>query len=367
MGLSPLCDSSCQSKNEKNNKNNPVDQNYNNAENQINPLSSEYLQNNNSQIPNKNENNIINQSVVSRGENQNTIGINNSIQMSNNMNTPGLNNSSINPFDNTPSPRQSNIQNSGMRPQQMENSVELKVSSRINLNTSVIKSNPKFICTKTIEGHKDNISCIIELSSGCIASGSYDKTVEIWDLDSQTAMKSIPASGRVFCLLEFVPGILLIGTDTNNIEICNINESNSCEEKKFEGHKLWVNCLTKCDDNYFASGSNDSDIRIWNFYEKQPYNVLSDHEDNVFTLTTLKDGKLCSGSADLTIKIWDWEKGECISTLKGHTRWIKCVYQLLNGNIVSGGDDKTIKIWDQEKCLATLNGHAKSIRKICQI
>ena len=51
MGLSPLCDSSCQS---KNNKNNPVDQNYNNTENQINPLSSQNIQNNNSQIPNKN-------------------------------------------------------------------------------------------------------------------------------------------------------------------------------------------------------------------------------------------------------------------------------------------------------------------------
>ena len=47
-------------------------------------------------------------------------------------------------------------------------------------------------------------------------------------------MKSIPASGRVFCLLEFAPGILLIGTDTNNIEICNINESNSCEEKNLK-------------------------------------------------------------------------------------------------------------------------------------
>ena len=58
----------------------------------------------------------------------------------------------------------------------------------------------------------------------------------------------------------------------------NINESKNLEFT-FQGHLLWVNCLTKCNDNFFASGSNDSDIRIWNFSEKSEFSVLKEHED----------------------------------------------------------------------------------------
>ena len=122
----------------------------------------------------------------------------------------------------------------------------------------------------------------------------------------------------------------------------NINGGNNSKLFTFTGHLLWVNCLTKCNNNYFASGSNDSDIRVWDFEGKKPYNVLSEHEEGVLSLITLQDGKLCSGSVDLTIKIWDWENGECVATLKGHSAWVKCLYQLSNGYIVSGADDKTI-------------------------
>ena len=208
---------------------------------------------------------------------------------------------------------------------------------------------------------------MIELSSGSIATGSYDKTVCVWNLDSQNPLDTIQTTGRVFCLLEFEPGILLCGTDNNEIEMWDINGATDEKKFTFKKHLLWVNCLTKCNNNFFASGSNDSDIIVWNYERREPYKILSDHEEGVLSLITLKDGRLCSGSSDMTIKIWDIEVGECVATLKGHTRWVKCVYQLLNGYIISGSDDKTIRIWDQNSCLATLSDHKKSVRILCQI
>ena len=89
----------------------------------------------------------------------------------------------------------------------------------------------------------------------------------------------------------------------------------------FEGHELWINCLVKCDDQYFASCSNDTEIRIWDYRSRSCANVLKDHNDCILSMIKLKDGRLCSGSADLTIKIWNWESGECVKTLTGHKKW----------------------------------------------
>ena len=36
-----------------------------------------------------------------------------------------------------------------------------------------------------------------------IASGSYDSTIRIWDLNSQKDEIIINGKGRIFCLLEF--------------------------------------------------------------------------------------------------------------------------------------------------------------------
>ena len=202
-------------------------------------------------------------------------------------------------------------------------------------------------CIKTIEAHDEKVVCLTELSSGKIATGSYDCKIKIWNLNTYECEKTLNESAYVFCLLEFEKNMLLMHS--------------------FEGHLLWVNCLVKCNHRCFASCSNDSDIRIWDYYTKECKNILKGHSDCVLALIKLNDGRLCSGSSDLTIKIWNWELNICDATLTGHTKWIKCLCQLNNGYIISGSDDKTIKIWKDENILQSLSGHSHSVRALCQI
>lgn len=239
--------------------------------------------------------------------------------------------------------------------------------TNINNKLSIRNSTMPFSCIQTFEAHNDKIVSLIELSSGEIATGSYDRTIKIWDINTQLCKKSIEETGNVLCLLEFRPGFILSGTDENKIQLWDINNSYNKPLNSFEGHLLWVNCLAKCNDNIFASGSNDSDIRIWDYNEKVCINVLKGHSNCVLTMIALKNGNLCSGSADLTIKIWDWENGSCLNTLNGHKKWIKCVYQLENGYIISGSDDRTIRVWNDYKTINELTGHQKSVRAFCQI
>jgi len=240
----------------------------------------------------------------------------------------------------------------------------LKVSPAIINKTQ----NKRFNCCKTLKGHTEKIVSLIELSSGKLASGSYDNTIRIWDIDNNREEKLLKERGKVFCLLEFEEDKLLCGCD-NSINLWDINADDDNFQFSFTGHGLWVNSLVKLNKDYFASASNDSKIKIWDYNNRKCLNTLRGHTDCILFLILLKKNNnyLCSGSVDLTIRIWDWENISCLHVLRGHKNWVKCICELSNGIILSGSDDYTIKLWKDYYNIKTLEGHSNSIRALCQI
>lgn len=241
-----------------------------------------------------------------------------------------------------------------------------------NRNNSNLKNKEMYKCIKTIEGHEEKIVSMIELSNGLIATGSYDCKIKIWDIANNVCIKAINEKGFIFCLLEMEPNFILSGTNKNTIQLFHINSLTNGDDTdesifSFKGHDLWVNCLVKCNSQFFSSGSNDAEIKIWDYYNKSLNKTLKGHEDCILTMILLKNKLLCSGSADLSLKIWEWKEGNCITTLYGHEKWVKCICELKNGYIVSGSDDMIIKIWKDNKCLKDFIGHTHSIRTLCKI
>ena len=233
--------------------------------------------------------------------------------------------------------------------------------------------------------HNKIIVCMIELENKQIATGSYDNTIKIWDVNNQNCENEIKEDGKVFALLEFEPNLLLSAIDKTPddvqeisqirsedivINLWDLNSANSDNKiiHSFTGHQLRINCLVKCDDKFFASCSNDGEIIIWDYHLRKKVHNLLGHADCILCLIRLNNGNLCSGSADKTIKIWNWENASCIATLEGNEHWVKCLCQLSNGYILSGSHDNLIKIWDSYNQFVTdLKGHTESVRSICQI
>ena len=172
----------------------------------------------------------------------------------------------------------------------------------------------------------------------------------------------------MLCLLELKPNELLVGNSENCIDVFDLNKEDSDPQMRLFGHSLWVVALVRCDENHFASASNDARILIWDSDKKKKVRELLGHTDCILSMILLDNGYLCTGGADNTIKFWDWKKGEYVSYINAHNNWVKCLLQFNNKTILSGSDDKKIKIWNMKlDLLGELKGHKHSVRTLCKI
>jgi WD40 repeat protein len=64
-------------------------------------------------------------------------------------------------------------------------------------------------CIKTLTGHTDTVCSIIQLNNGNIASGSSDKTIRVWDITSGQCIKTLTGhTDAVFLIIQLNNKIL---------------------------------------------------------------------------------------------------------------------------------------------------------------
>jgi len=99
--------------------------------------------------------------------------------------------------------------------------------------------------------------------------------------------------------------------------------------------------------------------------------TLTGHRSNCISVDFHPFGEFfASGSLDTNLKIWDIRKKGCIHTYKGHTRGVSAIRFTPDGRwVVSGGEDNTVKVITAFSLLvcimSTLNTrHASKYRRL---
>jgi WD40 repeat protein len=212
------------------------------------------------------------------------------------------------------------------------------------------KPENRALAVNTLKGHESEVYSVGFSPDGKqLASGSFDKTIKIWDVTTGKVLNTLKGHESLVNSVEFSPDgqQLASGSRDKTIKIWDVTTGKVLNTLK--GHEDYVNSVGfSPDGQQLASGSVDNTIKIWNVTTGKVLNTLKGHEGYVNSVGFSPDGQqLVSGSSDSTIKIWDVTTGEVLNTLKGHESLVWSVGFSPDGKqLASGSFDKTIKIWD---------------------
>jgi WD40 repeat protein len=221
--------------------------------------------------------------------------------------------------------------------------------------------------TARFEGHASWVTALCMLPGGQLASGSLDGTIRLWDVPAGAAetARLEGHTGRVAALCLLPDGRLASGSHDNTIRLWDA--ATGAETARLEGHLSGVAALCRLPDGRLASGSFDQTIRLWNVATGAETARLKGHSHAVTALCLLPDGRLASGSHDSTIRLWDLAAGAEATSLKGHIDQVTALCLLPDGRLASGSGDNTIRLWDVAGGVETarLEGHSNEVAALC--
>jgi WD40 repeat protein len=212
--------------------------------------------------------------------------------------------------------------------------------------------------------------CCALLLDNKLAFGS-DYVINLISLNDEYKVDSLYSCGSsIMSLLLLNNGNFVSGAagEYDQIKIWDKSKNYKCICTLGE-HNDGVTSLINLLNGYFASGSWDYTIKIWD----QSYKLVSSQNNYsaVLSLLILLNNNIVCGLKNKTMKIWEchnnYKSLQCINVIHGHTGGIMALKLLRNEYLISGSEDATIKIWDIKcdfKCLNTLQGHKKAVTSI---
>ncbi|KAL8710722.1 MAG: hypothetical protein Q9220_004740 [cf. Caloplaca sp. 1 TL-2023] len=227
---------------------------------------------------------------------------------------------------------------------------------------------------KPLVGHTASVLCLQFDSSedeDMIVSGSSDTDVIIWQFSTGEMIKKIARAHEESVLnLKFDSRFLVTCSKDKTIKIWNRHELRPGDrDYPVKGVDGGGSCPAYILDLREMGGSVDIDRHL-TAEEKAPIPsytpimILESHNAAVNAIHIYQD-QLVSASGDRHVHLWDIHTGVRTSVCRGHTKGIACV-QYDGRRIVSGSSDNTIRIFDPitQAEVACLKGHTRLVRTI---
>lgn len=233
---------------------------------------------------------------------------------------------------------------------------------------SIQREKPKFWSSiNTIHGHSDYVFSIAVNPQGkTFASGSADKSVKIWDIETGELLHNLIGHSNYVSSIAFSSDGKIIATASydKTFKLWYFLKS-----KTFIEHS---GCVTSVafspDGKFFATASMDTTIKIWDLSNEELIYTLTDHKSYVNSIVFTRNSQsLISCDADKTIKIWNLDKGLETISITEHLDVINAIAISPDGEtFATGSHDKTIKLWHlpTAELIHTFYGHTDTVTSL---
>lgn len=175
---------------------------------------------------------------------------------------------------------------------------------------------------KTFKGHTNGVTCLQIWDDTTLATGSYDNTIKIWDLETGEEVRTLT------------------------------------------GHTRGIRSL-QMDDHKLLSASLDGTVKFWNWRTGQCLRTLSSHSDGVISVH-FQGEMIASGSIDHSIRVYNFQTGTTFS-LNHHDDWVNNVkVDMASRTLLSASDDCTIVMWDLDtrEIIREFVGHVGHVQQV---
>ncbi|HEV7507823.1 MAG TPA: TIR domain-containing protein [Thermoanaerobaculia bacterium] len=225
---------------------------------------------------------------------------------------------------------------------------------------------PLAVLERELMGHMGWVQSVVVSPDGTwAASGSEDKTVKIWDLETGLCRATLEGHDGVVRSIAITPDGKRILSASEDKSIRVWDASSGRELAKLAGHENQVWSVVAFRGNSHALSGDDNTLRLWDLPLGKCLKIihcgLEGGEAVRSTAINPAGVRALSGHLDGQVRLWDFEGGQ-LATLEGHSGRVNSV-QITGRLAVSGSEDKTIKVWNLEarSCVGTLEGHQSGV------
>jgi WD40 repeat protein len=160
---------------------------------------------------------------------------------------------------------------------------------------------------QVLDGHENSVQSLAYSPQRLLlASGSADKTVRVWNLDTLDLKRSYRGPRDFVTSVAFSPSGKLL-----------------------------------------AAGALDGRIQVWSVLSSRRMRALSGHRGRVADIAVSPSGdQLASAGEDGTVRLWDLQRGRILRALTGHVGGATAVVFSPDGqHLASAGVDGRVRLW----------------------
>ena len=212
-----------------------------------------------------------------------------------------------------------------------------------------IKRNEEISVEAITERHNSHPDDILFLNSSLVVSCGPDVT-KVWNPGSGKCLQTFDSPASCLAYLKS-NGIIVSGNGDGSLQFYSISSASLlvCFNTIKSAHNAKVTSLllTHVSDLAFVSASLDSTLKVWNSHFDE-HSTLEGHTSGILC-TAIFGEILASGSQDTNIYIWNISSSSCLSILKGHTKNVLCItFSTKCEKLVSGSDDSSVRVWNMD-------------------